>query len=239
MSCLGSSARKRRRWCSRIRPAKRFILEHVDVRRNGHDASEGARRQFGGPSSTSFLSASFASLAAHSEEGSIHFIGMDWHYLSEMLEAGQAHYTELKNVIVWVRDDGGKGRLYHPRHRLNIAFQKGSAADPDSFALAKRGSKRTNVWQYRYAPAKPVALIADAIGDVSRRGGIVLDTFGDFGSTLIAADKTGRRARVVEMDPIRCDRILRRWEIFARKEAELLARDPKLIGSASSSQGGC
>ena len=70
---------------------------------------------------------------------------------------------------------------------------------------------------------KPVAMIADAIKDVSRRGGIVLDLFGGSGSTLIAAHKTGRRARLCELDPVYCDRILQRWEIFAKDDAELIA----------------
>jgi len=70
---------------------------------------------------------------------------------------------------------------------------------------------------------KPVAMIADAIKDVSRRGGIVLDLFGGSGSILIAAHKTARRARLCELDPVYCDRILHRWEVFAKDEAELVA----------------
>jgi DNA methylase len=66
-------------------------------------------------------------------------------------------------------------------------------------------------------------MIADAIKDVSRRGGIVLDLFGGSGSTMIAAHKTGRRARLCELDPVYCDRILQRWETFAKDDAELIA----------------
>ena len=73
---------------------------------------------------------------------------------------------------------------------------------------------------------KPVAMIADAIKDVSHRGGVVLDLFGGSGSTMIAAHKTGRRARLCELDPVYCDRILRRWEIFAKDDAELVASGP-------------
>ncbi len=69
---------------------------------------------------------------------------------------------------------------------------------------------------------KPVQLIADAIRDVSGRGEIVLDVFDGSGSTLIAAEKTGRRARLCELDPIYCDRILARWEAYARDDAERL-----------------
>jgi DNA modification methylase len=68
---------------------------------------------------------------------------------------------------------------------------------------------------------KPVAMIADAIKDVSRRGAIVLDAFGGSGSTLIAAHKTGRRARLIELDPIYVDRMVRRWQVYAHDEAAL------------------
>lgn len=69
---------------------------------------------------------------------------------------------------------------------------------------------------------KPVEMIADALRDVSGRGEIVLDLFGGSGSTLIAAEKTGRQARLCEIDPIYCDRILARWEAYAKDDAERL-----------------
>ena len=185
-----------------------------------------------------FLSAAFANLAAHSCDGAIHYICMDWRHMGEMLEAGAASYSELKNLIVWVKDNGGMGSFYRSRHELVFAFKKGDAPHINSFELGQHGRYRTNVWQYRgvntlragrldelalHPTVKPVAMIADAIKDVSHRGGIVLDIFGGSGSTLIAAHKTGRRARLCELDPIYCDRILRRWEIFAKDDAELIA----------------
>jgi DNA modification methylase len=187
---------------------------------------------------TAFLSAVFASLVAYSIDGSIHFICMDWRHMGEMLKAGAANYTELKNLIVWVKDNGGMGAFYRSRHELIFAFKNGTAPHINSFELGQHGRYRTNVWQYRGAntfkssrldelalhpTVKPVALIADAMKDVSRRSAIVLDLFGGSGSTLIAAHKTGRRARLCELDPIYCDRILRRWETFAKDEAELVA----------------
>ncbi len=69
---------------------------------------------------------------------------------------------------------------------------------------------------------KPVALIADAIRDCSRRGEVVLDGFGGSGSTLIAAEKTGRAARLVEYDPLYCDTIVRRWEAYTGKLAVMI-----------------
>jgi hypothetical protein len=185
-----------------------------------------------------FLSAAFANLAAHSCDGAIHYVCMDWRHMGEVLEAGAANYSELKNLIVWVKDNGGMGAFYRSRHELIFAFKKGDAPHINSFELGQHGRYRTNVWQYRgvntlkagrldelalHPTVKPVAMIADAIKDVSHRGGIVLDLFGGSGSTLIAAHKTGRRARLCELDPIYCDRILRRWEIFAKDDAELIA----------------
>jgi DNA modification methylase len=187
---------------------------------------------------TAFLSSTFANLTENSCEGSIHFICMDWRHMGEMLEAGAANYSELKNLIVWAKDNGGMGSFYRSRHELVFAFKNGAAPHINSFELGQHGRYRTNVWQYRgvntlkagrldelalHPTVKPVAMIADAIKDVSRRGGIVLDLFGGSGSTLIAAHKTGRRARLCELDPVYCDRILRRWEVFAKDDAELVA----------------
>ena len=186
----------------------------------------------------SFLSSAFANLATHSSDGSIHFVCMDWRHMGEMLEAGAANYSELKNLIVWVKDNGGMGSFYRSRHELIFAFKNGSLPHINSFELGQHGRYRTNVWQYRgvntlkagrldelalHPTVKPVAMIADAIKDVSRRGGVVLDLFGGSGSTLIAAHKTGRRARLCEFDPVYCDRILQRWEVFAKDDAELVA----------------
>jgi DNA modification methylase len=188
---------------------------------------------------TAFLSSAFANLVAHSLDGSIHFVCMDWRHMSEMLEAGAANYSELKNLIIWAKDNGGMGAFYRSRHELIFAFKNGTAQHINSFELGQHGRYRTNVWEYRgvntlkagrldelalHPTVKPVAMIADAIKDVSHRGGIVLDLFGGSGSTLIAAHKTSRRARLCELDPVYCDRILQRWEIFAKDDAELVAR---------------
>jgi DNA modification methylase len=184
---------------------------------------------------TDFLTGAFRNLAEYSVDGSIHFLCMDWRHIGEMLAAGHAIYDELKNLIVWAKDNGGMGTFYRSRHELIFAFKKGEAPHVNSFELGQHGRYRTNVWNYRgvntmrkgrieelmlHPTVKPVQMIADAIKDVSARGDIVLDTFGGSGSTLIAAEKTGRRARLVELDPIYCDRILTRWEAQAKDRAE-------------------
>ncbi len=187
---------------------------------------------------TTFLKASFVNLAHHSSDGSIHFICMDWRHMQEMLEAGDGIYTELKNLIVWAKDNGGMGTFYRSRHELIFAFKNGNAPHHNNFELGQHGRYRTNVWEYRgvntmkagrldelalHPTVKPVQMIADAIKDVSARGSVVLDLFGGSGSTLIAAQKTGRRANLCEYDPIYCDRIIQRWEIYAKDEAEQIA----------------
>ena len=198
---------------------------------------------------TAFLSSAFANLVAYSLDGSIHFVCMDWRHVGEMLEAGAANYAELKNMIVWVKDNGGMGSFYRSRHELIFAFKNGVAPHLNSFELGQHGRYRTNVWEYRgvntlksgrleelalHPTVKPVAMIVDAIKDVSCRGGIVLDLFGGSGSSLIAAHKTGRRARVCELDPVYCDRILHRWETFAKDDAELIGCGLARIRSAAS-----
>jgi DNA modification methylase len=186
---------------------------------------------------TRFLESAFRNLADHSLEGSIHFLCMDWRHMQEMLTAGQAVYDELKNLIVWAKDNGGMGTFYRSRHELIFAFKKGTEPHVNTFELGQHGRYRTNVWEYRGANSrhagrmeelalhptvKPVQMIADAIRDVSGRGEIVLDLFGGSGSTLIAAQKTGRRGYLCELDPVYCDRILARWEAYAKDEAEQL-----------------
>ena len=157
--------------------------------------------------------------------------------MSEMLAAGNTVYDELKNLIVWAKDNGGMGSLYRLRHELIFAFKKGSAPHINTFEPGQHGRYRTNVWEYRgvnsrhgarmeelalHPTVKPVQMIADAIRDVSARGEIVLDLFGDSGSTLIVAEKTGRRGCLCEFDPVYCDRILAGWEAYAKDDAEQL-----------------
>jgi DNA modification methylase len=181
-----------------------------------------------------FLTTTFGHLAKSSADGSIHFVSMDWRHMAEVLKAGELVYSELKNLMVWVKDNGGMGTFYRSRHELIFAFKSGTAPHLNSFELGQHGRYRTNVWEYRgvnsfkanrmeelalHPTVKPVAMIADAIKDVSERGGIVLDCFGGSGSTLIAAHKTGRRARLMELDPVYVDRIIRRWQAFAKDEA--------------------
>jgi 16S rRNA G966 N2-methylase RsmD len=175
-------------------------------------SGEMSRQEF-----TAFLTSACRNLADYSCDGAIHYLCMDWRHMGEMLAAGSSVYGELKNFIVWVKDNGGMGSFYRSRHELIFAFKKGEAPHINSFELGQHGRYRTNVWQYKgmnsfgggrstelglHPTVKPVAMIADAIKDVSQRNGIVLDLFGGSGSTLIAAHKTGRRGYLCELDPL-------------------------------------
>lgn len=128
------------------------------------------------------------------------------------------------------------GAFYRSKHELIFVFKQGTAEHTNSFGLGNTGRYRTNVWDYAgissigagrsdelamHPTVKPVAMIADAIHDCSKRGQTVLDAFGGSGSTLIAAEKTGRSARLIEYDALYCDTIIRRWENYTGKRATL------------------
>ncbi len=183
---------------------------------------------------TRFLTEVLGPMAGASCNGAIHFVCMDWRHMAELLAAGNAVYEEFKNLIVWAKTNGGMGTFYRSRHELIFIFKKGRAAHINTFGLGETGRYRTNVWDYpgintfrngrddelaMHPTVKPVALVAGAIKDVSRRGDIVLDAFGGSGTTLIAAEKTGRKARLLELDPVYCDVICRRFEAYTGKPA--------------------
>lgn len=183
---------------------------------------------------TRFLTDTLGNAASAMRDGAIAFVCMDWRHMGELLAAGSAVFTELKNLVVWNKTNGGMGAFYRSKHELVFVFKQGTAEHTNSFGLGETGRYRTNVWDYAgissmsgsrseelamHPTVKPVALIADAIRDCSRRGELVLDCFGGSGSTLIAAEKTGRSARLIEYDPLYCDTIVRRWEKLTGKHA--------------------
>jgi DNA modification methylase len=192
---------------------------------------------------TAFLRETLGHAAACSRDGAIAFVCMDWRHMGELLAAGQAVFSELKNLCVWNKTNGGMGSFYRSKQELVFVFKVGNAPHTNTFGLGDTGRYRTNVWDYAgvntlrpgrneelamHPTVKPVALVADAIKDCSRRGEVVLDPFAGSGSTLIAAHKTGRRARLVEFDPAYCDRIVRRFEQVTGKQAVLAATGQSL-----------
>ena len=180
---------------------------------------------------TDFLACVFERLALHSVDGSLHYVFMDWRHAREILTAGKQAYTELKNVIVWVKDNGGMGSLYRSQHELIFLFKNGKDCHQNNVQLGKFGRYRTNVWNYPgvnsfsrateegnllelHPTVKPVALVADAMMDCSARGDIVLDPFLGSGTAVIAAERTGRVCYGIELDPLYVDTIVRRWQKF-------------------------
>jgi len=175
---------------------------------------------------TRFLQTSFSHMASHSVDGAIHFIFMDWRHAGEIIAAGNAAFDDLKNVCVWDKKKGGMGSLYRSAHEFVFVFKSGTAPHINNVALGSFGRNRTNVWRCAGANSfgagrdqaldmhptvKPVGLVADAILDCSNRGDLVLDPFCGSGSTIVAAERTGRRAAAIELDPAYVDTTLRRW----------------------------
>jgi DNA modification methylase len=192
------------------------------------------------PAFTAFLTNVFQHLVANSTDGSIHYTFMDWRHMSEMLEAGQAAYSELKNLCVWNKTNGGMGSFYRSKHELVFVWKSGTAPHLNNFELGQHGRNRTNVWDYAgvnsfrsermdelqmHPTVKPVALVADALTDCSRQRDIVLDPFCGSGTILIAAERTGRKARALEIDPVYVDVAIRRWEALTGKFATIAAGD--------------
>lgn len=178
---------------------------------------------------TDFLREACRLLAAHSIAGAVHYLCMDWRHVSELLAAGKGVYSELLNICVWAKHNGGMGSLYRSQHEFVFVFKCGESPHCNNVQLGKFGRNRSNVWQYRgindfgrgteegnllalHPTVKPVALVADAILDCSRRRDIVLDPFLGSGSTLIASERTGRHCYGIEIDPLYVDTAVRRWQ---------------------------
>jgi DNA modification methylase len=185
---------------------------------------------------TGFLEETLGCAARASRDGAIAFVCMDWRHLPELFAAGKTVFSELKNLCVWNKTNGGMGTFYRSKHELVCVFKVGEAPHTNTFGLGDTGRYRTNVWDYpgisslgadrsavleMHPTVKPTALVADAIRDCSRRGDIVLDPFAGSGTTLIAAESCGRLARVIEYDPLYCDVIVKRYERLTGKSAML------------------
>jgi len=183
-----------------------------------------------------FLTQSLGAAASRCRDGAIAFVCMDWRHMGELLEAGRHVFAEMKNLCVWNKPVGGLGSCYRSKHELVFMFKVGTAEHVNTFGLGGDGRYRTNVWDYAgnnsinatrmeelsmHPTVKPVAMIKDAILDCSHRGHIVLDCFAGSGSTLVAAHKVGRVARLIEYDPLYCDVIIRRFEKLTGKQAIL------------------
>lgn len=179
-----------------------------------------------------FLAAFIALVIEHSKNGSLHYLCIDWRGIHKIISAAQGQYSELKNICIWNKSNGGMGSLYRSKHEFVPVFKNGSAPHTNNVLLGASGRYRTNVWDYPgvntfgraddlklHPTVKPVAMVADAIMDCTNRGEIVLDPFAGSGSTLIACEQVGRSARCIELEPKYCDVIVRRWQEFTGQVA--------------------
>lgn len=183
-----------------------------------------------------FLTNGMSRMKAHSVDGAIHQICIDWRHSREMAEAGESAYgvSALKNICIWRKTNAGMGSLYRSQHEMIYVWVSGCGEHINNVELGKHGRSRSNVWDYAgvnsfkrgrsdelamHPTVKPVALIADAIKDCSSRDGIILDPFGGSGTSIIAAERTGRRARTIEIDPAYVDVAVSRWEAYTGRFA--------------------
>ena len=222
-----------------------FTDPPYNVRIDGHASGLGAirHREFAMASGemdsaqyTDFLTRACLLMARHSVDGSIHFVCNDWRHSGELLAAGHAVYSELKNICVWVKHNAGMGSFYRSQHEFVFVFKHGRAPHRNNIQLGRFGRARSNFWSYPginslgrgtdegkllelHPTVKPAALVADAILDCSARGDLVLDPFLGSGTTIIAAERTGRRCYGLEIDPLYVDTIIRRWQAFCGDQA--------------------
>jgi DNA modification methylase len=221
-----------------------FTDAPYNVRVDGHVSGLGAvkHREFAmacgemdSQQFTRFLRSAFELLKKNSLDGSLHFYCMDWRHTPEIIAATQDLLVPV-NLCVWKKNNAGMGSLYRSQHELVWTYKNGKTQHRNNVALGKNGRHRTNVWEYPSATTfgrtseegplfklhptvKPVRLVADAILDCTSRRDVVLDSFLGSGTSLIAAERTGRRCYGVEIDPLYVDLIVRRWQAYTGSRA--------------------
>lgn len=174
-----------------------------------------------------FLRRAIAGASAYLVDGGVAGFFIDWRSVETMLRVGRELGLKLLNLIVWNKSNGGMGSLYRSKHELFCLFKKGKASHVNNVQLGAKGRYRTNVWDYAgvntfgagrmddleaHPTVKPVAMIADAIMDLTERNDLVIDSFVGSGTAMIAAQKTGRIARCLELDPLYVDVAIRRFK---------------------------
>ena len=217
-----------------------FLDPPYNVRISGHANTVGRHREFAiemdQAEFRAFLKQTLGVSAAVSRDGAVHFVCMDWRHMDDVSAVGKGVYSELLNVCVWNKSNAGMGSLYRSKHELVFVFRVGDVPHFNAVELGKHGRNRTNVWDYAsvnsftgsrrddltlHPTVKPSALVADAIQDVTRRGDLVLDLFLGSGTTLVAAERVGRRFRGLDIDPAYVDVAIDRWTSMTGKVPQL------------------
>ena len=223
-----------------------FLDPPYNVRINGHVNTPGRHREFAMASGEmseaefrTFLADTLGACASVSRDGAVHFVCMDWRHMDDVTASVADIYTELLNICVWNKSNAGMGSLYRSKHEMVFVYRVGDAPHTNTVELGKHGRNRTNVWDYAsvnsrrgsrredlalHPTVKPVAMVADAICDVTRQGELVLDIFLGSGTSLIAAERVGRRFRGLDIDPAYVDVAMTRWSEITGKEPQLVYR---------------
>ena len=222
-----------------------FLDPPYNLRLGGYAVSAGSHREFAMASGEmsqaefrSFLTDTLGAAARVSRDGAIHFICMDWRHMDDVSAVGRTVYGERLNLCIWNKSNAGMGSLYRSKHELVFVYRVGTAPHLNMVELGRHGRNRSNVWDYAsvnslggsrredlalHPTVKPTGLVADAIMDVTRRGDLVLDLFLGSGTTLIAADRTGRHFRGLDIDPAYVDVAIDRWSARTGLEPRLEA----------------
>jgi len=230
-----------------------FLDPPYNVKINGHANARGRHREFAmasGEMTTdafrNFLKDTLGACASVSRNGAVHFVCMDWRHMDDVIASVGDVYGELLNICVWNKSNAGMGSLYRSKHEMVFVYRVGDAPHTNAVELGKHGRNRTNVWDYAsvnslrgsrredlalHPTVKPVAMVADAICDVTRQGDLVLDLFLGSGSSLLAAERVGRRFRGLDIDPAYVDLAMERWTHLTGREPQLVHR---VTGEAAS-----
>ena len=226
-----------------------FLDPPYNVKINGHANAKGRHREFAMASGEmneaefrSFLTDTLGACAKVSRDGAVHFVCMDWRHMDDVTASVGEAYSELLNICVWNKSNAGMGSLYRSKHEMVFVYRVGDAPHLNNVELGKHGRNRTNVWDYPsvnsmkgsrredlalHPTVKPVAMVADAYCDVTRQNVLVLDIFLGSGTSLIAAERVGRRFRGLDIDPAYVDLAMQRWSDLTGKEPELIHRGPQ------------
>ena len=220
-----------------------FLDPPYNVQINGHANTKGRHREFAMASGEmserefrDFLHATLGAAVQVSKPGAVHFICMDWRHLDDVSAVAKQLYGTLLNICVWNKSNAGMGSLYRSKHEMVFVYRVGDAPHANMVELGRHGRNRTNVWDYPsvnsmagsrredlalHPTVKPVAMVADAYQDVTSRNEVVFDMFLGSGTSLIAAERSGRRFRGCDIDPTYVDVAVERWVQMTGGKPEL------------------
>jgi DNA modification methylase len=227
------------------RAAMTFADPPFNVRVRGHVQGRGQRKHAefafasGEMSDTeyrTFLCETLGAAANASRDGAVVYVCIDWRHVGSLIAVGRKVYGAMLNLVVWNKTNAGQGSFYRSQHELICVFRVGDGAHQNNIELGRHGRNRSNVWTYpgvssfgggredalAHPTPKPVALVADAMRDCTSQGDLVLDPFLGSGTTIMAAEKVGRRGYGIEYEAGYVDVIVRRWQAYTHADAVLV-----------------